>query len=226
MRYLSPFEKRVHRRRVLLGWCAVGLLFAVVCVLDQWLWGVLRFDPEKKLESKDWWQVLRQAGSVLPWAIVGLCLWLHDWSVTHDAQERAGAGHRGVMVVLAAALGGALAEVLKGISRRGRPVGDGRYHWGWTEDVGAYGLASSHAGVAFGGAIMMGWFFPTLRVPLLVLASGTAMTRLAVGAHYASDVLAAIVLSYAGCLALWKLFSAMPGGAEHPRTRRGGRGGR
>jgi membrane-associated phospholipid phosphatase len=92
------------------------------------------------------------------------------------------------------------------------------YHWGWVEHVDSYGLASSHTGVAFGGAIMLGWFFPAARVPLLLLASGTAMTRLAVGAHYASDVLAAVILSYAGCAVLWKLFSAMPGGQNHPGT--------
>jgi membrane-associated phospholipid phosphatase len=221
MTYLSPFERRAACRRALLAWSAVALLFAVVCLSDHDLYHFFLFDPEKRLERKDWWQVFRQFGTLWPWLFLSLCLWLHDaHRARHaDAFARAGAGHRAVMVFLAAALGGGLAELLKLITRRARPTGDDRYHFGWTEHVDALGLASSHAGVAFGGAIMLGWFFPALRVPLLLLASATAMTRLAVGAHYTSDVFAAIVLSYAGCALLWRLFSSMPGGCAHPRTR-------
>lgn len=220
MTYLSPLEHRAARRRTALRWCAALLFFALLCVFDEPLWAVLRFDPEKRLEGKDWWQVLRQTGTLWPWLLVGTCLWLHDarQARTSTDFDRAGAGHRGVMVVLGAALGGGLTEALKGIVKRGRPAGDGHYHFGWTNHVDAYGLASSHTGVAFGGAIMLGWFFPAVRVPLLLLACGTAMTRLAVGAHYASDVWAAVMLSYAGCLVLWKVFGTMPGGAMHPRT--------
>lgn len=221
MTYLSPLERRTARRRAMLAWSAVAMLLAAVCLLDEHLWALLRFDPDRRLEGKDWWQVLRQTGTLWPWMFVALSLWLHDAAKARrsgDAPALAGAGHRGVMVFLGAALGGGLAEALKGVARRSRPLGDGHYHWGWSEHVSAYGLASSHTGVAFGGAIMLGWFFPALRIPLLLLASGTAMTRLAVGAHYTSDVLAAVILSYAGCALLWRLFSAMPGGVNHPRT--------
>ncbi len=220
--YLSPHERRAQRRRTVLRGIAAVLFFAVLCVLDERLWGLLRFDPARRLENKDWWQVLRQSGTLWPWLFIGACLWLYDARRARTGSEfdRAGAGHRGIMVVLAAALGGGLAEALKGLVQRGRPAGDGHYHFGWMEHVDAYGLASSHTGVAFGGAIMLGWFFPAIRIPLLLLACGTAMTRLAVGAHYASDVWAAIVLSYAGCAVLWNVFGCMPGGESHPRTKR------
>jgi membrane-associated phospholipid phosphatase len=201
-----------QRRVVLRRWMAAVIvlqIFVLLTLLDPWLWRVMAFDPGKTLEGKDWWQVLRQFGSLLTWVIIATCIVLHDvmrrggWT---EGVARAGAFHRGLMVFLSAALGGGLAEVLKGLSRRGRPLGDGSYRFGWFEDVHAYGLASSHAGVAFGGAIMMGWLFPGTRVPLLLLASGTAMTRLAVGAHYATDVYVAILLAYVSAWVVWRVF--------------------
>ncbi len=225
MTQLAPPERAQFIRRTALGWAAVVLVFVTLSILDERLWAVLRFDPERALERKDYWQVFRQFGALYVWAIIAVCLWLHDARASRSSvhvpdapRPFAGPAHRAVMVFLGAALGGGLAELLKVLVRRSRPLGDGHYHYGWVEPVHGYGLASSHTGVAFGGAIMLSCFFPALRVPLLLLASATAMTRLAVGAHYTTDVFAAVVLSYAGCALLWKVLGRPRGAVEPAAT--------
>jgi membrane-associated phospholipid phosphatase len=57
---------------------------------------------------------------------------------------------------------------------------------------------------------MLGWLFPPLRVAALLVATMTMFTRLLVGAHFTTDAYAAIVLSYAGCVLLWKLSPPRP----------------
>jgi membrane-associated phospholipid phosphatase len=122
------------------------------------------------------------------------------------------------MVILATAIAGGLAELLKGLLGRARPLQTGEYRFAWLEpDVHLPGgLASSHAAVAFAGAIMLSWFVPAWRIPLLLLAYGCAMTRVVVGAHFVTDVYVGVLLSWGTCAVLWKLFSANPGGTHHP----------
>jgi membrane-associated phospholipid phosphatase len=224
--YLSPMEQAHQRTRRLMLGVALALGLLVLSLYDRAIWQALLLDPDKSLERKDWWQLFRQFGSLLFWLLLGACLILHDAHVARtkhpgDALAKAGALHRGLMVILAAGLSGGAAELLKGISQRARPGETGFYRFGWIEgDVGGFGLASSHAGTAFGGAIMLGWFFPALRWPLLIIALMCAMTRMIVGAHYATDVYVAVVLSYAVCWSLWRFASGFPGGANHPATSR------
>jgi membrane-associated phospholipid phosphatase len=214
--YRTPRERAARRMR---RWgvalvLALGLL--VLTILDRAAWRALMFDPDKSLERADWWQVLRQFGSLTVWAILAVMLVLHDR--VSPSRRGSAAWHRGLMVLAGAALGGLIAEVLKGVTLRGRPAPDGLYRFGWWERFeGGLGLASSHAGTAFGGAIMLGWFFPAIRVPVLLLAAGCAMTRLAVGAHFVTDVYVAVVCSYAANKALWRVFSRFPGGADAPQ---------
>jgi membrane-associated phospholipid phosphatase len=122
------------------------------------------------------------------------------------------------MVVLATSLAGGLAELLKGLLGRARPLETGEYRFAWMEP-GVHlpgGLASSHTAVAFAGAIMLGWFVPAWRVPLFLLAYGCAMTRVVVGAHFVTDVYVGVLISWGTCVVLWRLFSANPGGTHHP----------
>jgi membrane-associated phospholipid phosphatase len=224
MMYLSPIERTHARIRRLVLALALSLGLLVLTLLDQAIWQALLLDPDKSLERKDWWQLFRQFGSLLFWLLLGLCLVLHDARrarirTPHLSLADSGALHRGLMVALAAGLSGGAAELLKGLSQRARPGETGVYRFGWIEgDVGGFGLASSHAGTAFGGAIMLGWFFPALRWPLMLIALMCATTRVIVGAHYATDVYVAIVLSYAVCWSLWRFASGFPGGEHHPGT--------
>src|SRR5207248_6535143 len=58
-------------------------------------------------------------------------------------------------------------------------------------------MPSGHAMMAFAGAVVLAAVVPRLRWPLLVLAAGVAASRVYVGVHYPSDVLAGAVLGAA-----------------------------
>jgi membrane-associated phospholipid phosphatase len=204
---------------------AIGLLFCTL--LDPWAYQTLATDPDRQLLRYDWFQCLRQAGNLLPWAMFAGCLVLHDLKLLRAKQAvgevtpgllhkaRSMFLHRGSMVFFAPAVGGLVAELLKGALQRGRPVGLGVYRFGYVEEVSAFGLASSHAGVAFGAAFMVGRLFPGSLLPLFALACGTAFSRVIPGAHYLSDVYVGAVVGWLATDLLWRTLGGAPGGARH-----------
>lgn len=163
---------------------------------------------EKALEQQAWYIGLRLLGD-LTWIVLILLpvLGLRDWA-HFAAQHTASPGRifrRGVFVLLSAALAGGAAEVLKLVVRRLRPDSalDASNVGGWfmfrapwdrplvAENLG---FASSHTAVAFGAAFALGFVWPRWRWAFLLLATGTAITRLLVGAHFLSDAFAGAVL--------------------------------
>mgnify|MGYP000579342523 CR=1 FL=1 len=225
MTYPTSWENAKRLRKALLLFLTLALGLLVLTLLDKHLWNLLLLDPDKSLERKDWWQVLRQIGSIFPWLIVAALLILLDRSRAHSFTNpysaptlRKSAWHRGLMVLLATAISGGLAEGLKGLVRRARPLETGEYRFAWIEP-GIHlpgGLASSHTAVAFAGAIMLSWFIPVWRVPLILLALCCSMTRVIVGAHFVTDVYIGILLAWGTCAVLWKFFCKNPGGSNHP----------
>jgi len=63
-------------------------------------------------------------------------------------------------------------------------------------------MASSHTAVAFGAAAMLARLFPGARIVWYGVAAGCALTRVASGAHFMSDVVVGALL---GWLAAWML---------------------
>lgn len=218
------------RALVLSRWLLVALGLLACTLLDRWVYAVATIDRNRELWNAEWWQVLRQAGNIMPWAFVAAALMMHDrkrlaakaaaeeLQADLFAKAKSAFLHRGSMIFLAAGLGGLAAEILKGISQRGRPTGLGVYRFGWVEQVSGYGMASSHAGVAFGAAFMLGKLFPGALWPLLLLACGTCFSRLTPGAHYLSDLYVAGVLAWLVTQALWRLLGRAPGGHAHAVT--------
>src|SRR5579871_2569675 len=96
-----------------------------------------------------------------------------------------------LVAVVAAIEAASLADnVLKSaIGRRRPPLADPRVHplIPLPHDSS---MPSGHAMMAFGGAVVLAAVLPRLRWPLLVLAVGVALSRVYLGVHYPSDVLA------------------------------------
>jgi len=55
-------------------------------------------------------------------------------------------------------------------------------------------LPSAHATTAFAGAVLLSWFWPRWRLAFAVLALAIAFSRVYVGVHYPTDVLAGAAL--------------------------------
>ena len=194
MTYRSPIEKK---RRRIARLCTTAIIlagFIILTLLDFPLLHLFYMGDERTVENHDWYRMLRVVGYLGTWAVVGILFILHD-------RNR----HRGAAVFLSALTAGALAELLKLIIGRERPVDgnqlqEGFYHFrpflsGFT-DGSNLGLPSSHAATAFGGCLMLAALLPNTRRFLILLALGCGITRMLTGAHFATDVYTGAILGY------------------------------
>ena len=116
-----------------------------------------------------------------------------------------GLGRRGLWAALTVMVGMALpwgaAELLKLVFRRARPFdaiasAPERIQF----EPHSYSFPSGDAALAMGAAVALGQLFPRLRLPVILLAAGIALARVAVGVHYPFDVTAGAVIGVAGGL--------------------------
>lgn len=179
-------------------------LFVIAQVTDQWIFHHVAY-PD--IYGHGWGRMLRDAGYLPTWGLVGLALMLHDW-VPRGRHTLGRASRRGLLLPGSAALGGIVAELLKIAFRRERPgLTDGAHVFRpWSEQPFAtaqLGLPSSEAAVAFAAAAMLARLFPEASVLWYGLALGCALSRVASGAHFMSDVVLAALVGYVVALALW-----------------------
>ncbi|MEM1184493.1 MAG: phosphatase PAP2 family protein [Planctomycetota bacterium] len=185
-----------------MGLMLVGVMVAawLMSPIDRLVYPLLVIDD---VRGKDWHQLFRQIGFIPTWWIVAIIFWRLDAAHRDRVFEVAPswpprpAHHRAGLIVLSSLCAGAVAEAFKGIIGRSRPDSEGVVFWferPWLviaeKAEPGFGLPSSHAAVAFGGAAMVALLEPRLRTLLIVLASGCALSRLNAGAHTLSDVLA------------------------------------
>jgi len=181
----------------------VALLLAAHMV-DWWAHANLQ---APRLAEKDLGRMLRVMGFLPFWFVIALALALCDRA--HEVGSAATRHARAWLLVGGATLGGLVAEVLKLTVRRERPnlqVGEYVFRE-WSErpfHTGGLGLASSHAGVAFGAAFMLARLFPRARWVWYGLSVGCAYSRIAAGVHFVSDVVVAGMLAFAVVALLWR----------------------
>jgi len=96
-----------------------------------------------------------------------------------------------------------LANILKAATDRPRPsVADPAIH-PLIAVPGSSSLPSGHAAGAFAAALAVGLVHPRLRWPLLLLAGLIALSRVWLGVHYLTDVIAGSAL---GCVVAYAAF--------------------
>lgn len=132
-----------------------------------------------------WFRILMIAatrgGDGWLWYTLGLILLLY------------GGDHRFAAIgaaACAAAAGIFLFRVLKHASRRKRPCEIEPHCWARILPPDRYSFPSGHAITAFGVAISIGLFYPDLQGCLLAAAFLIAGSRIVLGMHFLSDVLA------------------------------------
>ncbi|MGD9693062.1 MAG: phosphatase PAP2 family protein [Phycisphaerales bacterium] len=155
-------------------------------------------------------------GTITPWLIIAVAILVIDaLRAPPSVPSSARALHiiRRPLFLLASAISaGALAELLKIVFRRERPI----YHDGLhmlrplTErpfHSGGLDLPSSHVAVAFGAACALAFIAPPFRIPALLIASLVGVARMLEGSHSLSGVTLAAALAWACSRALAPLFS-------------------
>jgi len=181
------------------------VLFLTAQLTDQWLFHHFVYPA---IYDRGWGRMLRLAGYVPVWGIVALALVLHDGAPRLRAVLRQ-ASRRGVLLFGSAASAGIAAEVLKLVLRRERPgLADGAHVFrAWSDrpfSSAQLGLPSSETAVAFAAAAVMARLFPQGWILWYGLAFGCALTRVASGAHFMSDVVLAALVGYVVTLIVWR----------------------
>jgi len=181
---------------------AIGLSLLLAHLADATAWEHLR-DP--RVNEREWGRLLRSAGYVPTWLLGAAAVWLAARRAGHGVAGRWRAG----VLLLAPALAGGLAELLKIVVRRQRPGADSPAYLFRPYDVDLWstkglGLASSHTAVAFAAAAVLARCFPGSAPVWYLLAVGCAATRVLAGAHYVSDTVAAAALGWLVAEGCWR----------------------
>src|SRR5271169_679152 len=107
-------------------------------------------------------------------------------------------GYEAVGAAGAAGIVGVLVfKVLKKLSRRQRPCQYQPHCWSKVLPPDKFSFPSGHTMSAFSIALVVSYFYPTLQWPLYFLAVSIGLSRIVLGMHFLSDVLAGAVLGSA-----------------------------
>src|SRR5258705_288616 len=114
-----------------------------------------------------------------------------------------------VSAAASAALAGvAVFKILKSLSHRQRPCQLEPHCWSKVLPPDKFSFPSGHTMTAFSIALVVSYFYPALEGTLFFVAFSIAVSRIVLGMHFLSDVLAGIVLGIAlGCAAITALAS-------------------
>ncbi len=104
---------------------------------------------------------------------------------------------------LAAVVGIFVFKALKRLSQRPRPCQIEPHCWSKVLPPDKFSFPSGHTMTASSVALVLTYFYPGLEFPLVFLALSIALSRIVLGMHFLSDVLAGIILGIAlGCCSL------------------------
>jgi undecaprenyl-diphosphatase len=97
----------------------------------------------------------------------------------------------------AAVVGIFVFKALKRLSARPRPCALEPHCWSKVLPPDRFSFPSGHTMTAFSVALVVSYFYPSLEGPLFFLAISIAVSRVVLGMHFLSDVLAGMVLGVA-----------------------------
>lgn len=180
-----------------------GLAIASIVIahlLDPLAFRYLRIED---VYGDDLGRMLRVMGYVPLWLAAGAALIIEERTPWRRMPRS-----RGGMIIAGSILGGIAAELAKLVVRRRRPGELGEYVFRpFTErplSTGGLGMPSSHALVAFGAAAVLSRIYPRARIVWWGLAWGCGLSRVAAGAHFLSDVVAAAVIGWLVGAFVWR----------------------
>lgn len=193
----APWYRRALPRQ---PWLWLGL-FIIACGWDRAIWLHFAkpiFQRFEAFEKAYWFVAPRQLGQAYVWGAVAALLVLFPFFQPDTHRVRRGL-RRGVFLFLCFAVPGIIAEILKVALGRLRPeAADGHYIFAWSDPIAEQfgrGLPSSHAATAFGAAFAMSVLVPRLTPLWWILGLAGALSRIAAGAHFTSDIFLGFALA-------------------------------
>jgi membrane-associated phospholipid phosphatase len=193
---------------------SVAIIGMAMLFLDTWVighqrtlprWIVLTFENITDLGRSGWLLIPLGAVIVTLAAISSAALGRVSQGIVAAIVARVG------YVFIAVALPGVVVTIVKRLIGRARP-----YTWEtagpfdfdpfkWSPEFAS--LPSGHGTTAFAAAFAIAALYPRFRVPLWMLAGIIALSRVAVSAHYPSDVLAGAFVGVFGALVVRNWFA-------------------
>lgn len=181
-------------------WVMAVVSIALAHVLDP---VAFRYFRVEDVYGDDLGRMLRVMGYVPLWLAAGAAVILEE-----RTPWRRMVRSRGALIIAGSIVGGIAAELAKLVVRRRRPGELGEYVFRpFTErtfSTGGLGMPSSHALVAFGAAAVLSRLYPRARIVWWGLAWGCGLSRVADGAHFLSDVVAAAVIGWLVGALVWR----------------------
>jgi undecaprenyl-diphosphatase len=162
------------------------------------LWGYIERRDHRVMRRLNSWSAPRwirfwmlaatRMGDGWLWYSLGAILLIGGGSRSYVAVGAAGS---------AAILGIFVFKLLKKISHRPRPCEIATHCWSRVLPPDKFSFPSGHTMTAFSIALVVSYFYPTLQWPLYFLALSIALSRVVLGMHFLSDVLAGAILGTA-----------------------------
>lgn len=141
-----------------------------------------------------WMLAATRAGDGWLWYSLGLALLEFGGSQRFAAVGSAGS---------AAIVGVGVFKLLKRISHRPRPCQIEPHCWSRILPPDKFSFPSGHTMTAFSIALVLSYFYRGVEVPLYFMAISIAVSRVVLGMHFLSDVLAGAMLGVGlGCASL------------------------
>jgi len=141
-----------------------------------------------------WMIAATRMGDGWLWYALGIILLLWGGPQRFSAVGAAGS---------AAIVGIIVFKALKRLSHRPRPCQLEPHCWSKVLPPDKFSFPSGHTMTAFSIALVLSYYYPSLEGTLLFLALSIGFSRIVLGMHFLSDVLAGIVLGVAlGCAAI------------------------
>jgi undecaprenyl-diphosphatase len=168
------------------------------------LWGYIELRDQRLMRRMNRWRAPRwfrawmiaatRMGDGWVWYGLGIMLLVYGGPQRYSAVCAAGA----------AAIAGILVfKALKRLSRRPRPCQVEPHCWSKILPPDQFSFPSGHTMTAFSIALVVSFFYPSLEGALFFLALSIAVSRIVLGMHYLSDVLAGTVLGVVlGCVSI------------------------
>lgn len=197
----APLECNAAARRQAAILAGVGLLATLLALpADAWL--VSAFAPARTEAGRHVMVVLTNLGA--GWLNLGIAVAIVavGWSI-----GRLSLRETGLRAAVAVAAAGIAVQVVKHLTCRARPEfpGAGTFFHGvpcWGAVWGLFSFPSGHATTASALAVALGLRVPALRLPAAVGVAVVMVSRVYLGAHFPSDVVAGATLgAIAGVLA-------------------------
>ena len=129
-----------------------------------------------------WWMLgATRAGDGWLWGAIGIAVLFSQDAMRFHAIEAS---------ACAIAVGIVIFHKVKRVCCRTRPRDIEPHCWAHIVTRDKFSFPSGHSTTAFALALSLGSFYPEILLPLLVLAANVAISRVIVGMHFLSDVLA------------------------------------